>query len=1796
MSNSTVLPIDSNFLLLETYSVSDENLISNETITSTFNTEEDYIEYFVYGLNNSLLYPLLEDGTIPYSNYSILNGNLSIDPSSDLELYGFNQGAYNTLYNFFSNRLNSSFTTQYFISEISSDRTEIRLDSNEISDPNIISSVTSFISERETDDYFPDFLLNFGSNQTIIANNIALDGATVLIKLYESLPPQFQIKSTLWVVEEVAESISYNISFDEEILEELDTTISLGGPNINLSIKDQVNNSTQATSLEELDISSLTGSAQQLKSLFNEKGIQINVDYNYYSNFINFSSIEERIKNFEYKLQQIETYQLAASSGSALSNSSITTSRVYYENLIDDTITNFDGYEYFLYFESGSKSWPKANSTPPYQNLPTSDSNSITWYNEQITSASLYDELNQDNLFYDIPEYLRTDPQNQQYIDFVEMIGQNFDNVWIYLKDISNKYNADNRINAGVSKDLVAQILRDFSLKIYQNNFSSTDVYSAFLGLTPSGSLFPFPNMTGSLPTPSGFEYVDTFISSSTDAVPLDDITKRIYKRLYHNLPYLLKSKGTVQGVKSLITTFGIPDTILDVSEFGGKDKDNSNDYDYWQKEYNYAFDTGVDGFISSSWVTNSGWGGTDVIQAVQFRFKTPGLESAVTTMSQSLWNTDNNVHLTLEYTGSGYTSGSYSGSKADPDNQYATLKFYPDYAANPTDFTSVYLPFYDGGWWSVMASLTSDGTASLSSGNSIYNGQTGTQLGFYGTGSILNVDYSEWATSIFSYFANTSIYPKFSGSLQEIRYYNVAPRDTNFQDYIMNPSSIEGNSLSSGSLDLSPDQLLFRASLGGELYTSSISIHPKVAGSWVTTSSFTSDSNFHIENGSFVSNVETVFLDQPAVGIKNRINDKIRPVGTFLPTYTYTEGAIIPDASSLSNQKSIQQDKIRNDVYTNNINSLEVTFSPQNQINDDMISQLGYFNIGDLIGDPRDISSSAVTYPELDTLRKEYFLKYVHENYDFNDYIRLIKFFDNSLFKMIKDYTPAKTSLASGVTIKPTILERYKYPLPQVQWEYEQLSGSIKSFPLDYETGSLVLVSGGDGGSFPTPTTAQSWSGVNSTPVGLVPFTHSDASEFFTGELSGSTIIVEDGELNPLNPVKYEDITTVNYQVTGSNVGSNATTGRIIWTVGSRDINPGGFTLLEFYCSTMFINEVSDNNIEMQSALANLSPGDKITFTIYYYENRFGTFVPKSKTITQSLQNISANSPTIWRLQFDNTTATPLFDDSNGYSFAYNTGSSEVILDPYLNTPNFENSVWNAVIGNATNIRPGTLYQDIDYSTSTTTPVNFQSILSGSATRATVPDSNYSTERITIPRYKGSRSTSNGFNLNSTSGGLGVLPNVEQDRSYFAYFNWVGGTAPEWGNGLVDRSGLSIRYFIDSDGNVLEPTNDSKGINLSIVRQTFTEGETSVLSFNDQSGVSAAFSNLIGDQTVFKSGKTITPIIYTQTQSISDTTPGGATGSLNFYQGDGDTALYDYRLTNKVKIPLLTISQSGQLIPYDRNISSGNEGSIDTTIGGWAYRATSPPVVDGVTLNFTATVRNAGLGAVPNTFDLQFYKSTNNSSTFLPVGTPVLCDFSVSSNVEYSITYSDSTTTISDRYQLRADNYVKGGTNNCQIDEESFFRVGQNPLPDLGPVSNFFNTPNNSTTLQLHPDFNDYYGLTQQNLKNSGFFNITNPFTLQPGDEIRFNGTEDQVWTILEVHEDTNPISFTLNKFISQHQSVDWFLVRRYIDAPGSILIEADKPAGGTSPGFFIPLYATKGIEDNFDRIIQKLKTDQLL
>ena len=139
----------------------------------------------------------------------IKEGHVLLDPKQDLQRLNFNEGNYYINYNFYKTHLNSSLSSKYYIEEISSDRTEIRLNSTTINNESIESSTNSFIEYRSTQSYFVDFYLNFGENNLVIANNIKLDVIneneySVLIKLYEPLPIELDLKSKCWVVESIS--------------------------------------------------------------------------------------------------------------------------------------------------------------------------------------------------------------------------------------------------------------------------------------------------------------------------------------------------------------------------------------------------------------------------------------------------------------------------------------------------------------------------------------------------------------------------------------------------------------------------------------------------------------------------------------------------------------------------------------------------------------------------------------------------------------------------------------------------------------------------------------------------------------------------------------------------------------------------------------------------------------------------------------------------------------------------------------------------------------------------------------------------------------------------------------------------------------------------------------------------------------------------------------------------------------------------------------------------------------------------------------------------------------------------------------------------------------------------------------------------------------------------------------------------------------------------------------------------------------------------------------------------------
>jgi len=1201
LPSASIINIDPNTLQPQTFSLVDGEIIPNFTVNSLFNPQTDIIEFFIYDANNNLLTSDYNfTGWALSQDSSTTNpGELEIivlDPLTDAINNGYDLGEVNLVYNFISNKLGSNVDNTYYISDISTDRTELRLKSN-TTQTDLSASFAEFSSDiLSNNQYFDEFYLNFGDNNYFIGVNALLESSSsILIKLYEPLSPQFDVDSTLYIITKTAESVAYNIQFNNTI-DIIDATIPIKGPNYNLDIKNLGGTTTDYLTKNSIISSPITTSQYQISSILNTKGIEINADYTDFSTFIHFSSAQKRIENFYYKIKSIEDYQndlntILGIGGTTSSSFAVSASKAVIQSQIDNIISNFDGYEYYLYYESGSWAWPKSTSTYPYIIESTGSANVLSWYPTIIESASIFDDANQNNLIYTVPEFIREDSDNVNYESFIYMMGQFFDILWLYTKGITDKLNADNRLLSGVSKDLVADVIRSLGAETYTNNYALQNLYTAFIGVDPSGSYLP----------PTGSELITNYIAVNSGSYPysIDDVNKEIYKRLYHNISYILKKKGTGQAIRELSNIYGIPSTILRVSEFGGRDKLQDTG-DYWQDIFNYAYTTNGVTVLQNTPRVSFRDPANQTPDTIVFRFKTPTFfsnEDYLTKASQSLVSITGTggsnavrplVALGITYTGS-LNSGSYSGSILDPYYQYGHVNLYLTGSNVNTIYScSVYLPIFDGDWWSVMIRRNTNGL-DLFVKNKLYNGYDGNIIGFQASSSIITNDTASWSTvssfnntirpggraPYINTFSNIGSFVDFSGSIQEFRLYDEILNESAFDSFVLNPLSIEGN-IVSGS-QTSYNILTFRAPLGADLIheTSSFFIgvndpscfalsssHPATTGSNPTASYpaggvntantylLPSIASYNL-SWSFQPNVETIFIKEPVAGIKNRVTNKIQLEQNIAP------------GNTLSSLISIQQNNLpQSGTYTSDVDYLEVVFSPQNELNDDISDQLGGFNIGEFISPDEIYGSSSLTYyPALQNLSQDYFKKYIHP-YDIWDYIRLIKFYDNSLFKLIKDFVPARTTLSSGVLIKQHLLERNRYALPDPNAittvtyvtsasinniEYELgnilLTASINSTPgllngqkiyiasTDYISNPVETFAGGTAGVMPSASSlfgplgsssfsglnsqiTQSWSGFNNTIAGLVPFSQSTQDEFYNGEFSGSKLTVTEQRL----------------------------------------------------------------------------------------------------------------------------------------------------------------------------------------------------------------------------------------------------------------------------------------------------------------------------------------------------------------------------------------------------------------------------------------------------------------------------------------------------------------------------------------------------------------------------------------------------------------------------------------------------------------------------------------------------------
>lgn len=592
--------------------------------------------------------------------------------------------------------------------------------------------------------------------------------------------------------------------------------------------------------------------------------------------------------------------------------------------------------------------------------------------------------------------------------------------------------------------------------------------------------------------------------------------------------------------------------------------------------------------------------------------------------------------------------------------------------------------------------------------------------------------------------------------------------------------------------------------------------------------------------------------------------------------------------------------------------------------------------------------------------------------------------------------------------------------------------------------------------------------------------------------------------------------------------------------------------------------------------------------------------------------------------------TSTTLTSDSKFFVTSSNATNNQVglIPEPYFGSNDFNRALdCQPLLNNAERVRRHNLYQDVDYSAGTNEPVNFDLLISGSATRAEVQFSNYTTRRHVIPRYEGSKSTSKSLNrwTPGDKGTFGKIPTVESLKTVVAYCDFIGGWPPE----RMNASTAHILYIIDQDGNIGIPNTSENS--LSNVQGAFQTGERfKINSETVGSGEATPF------RTVIRGGQRIEPILYTQ----SGSNPGAQWTDIELIdiQTTSGSATSNYQNNGSV-LPGTSYTFQQRL-----KLSTGqpNPSYIGSTGGYNYYDVPSAAVDDGVSLTFHLNQLKIGFfsGIIDNT--------SFRVGVILKIGSDSFSvlqeDFNVpskTSNIRDRILSNKSFTIPSSQliagqqisFEIQVDELqgklgLPGGVDEGVGIQFGSYAITQTPIPTqtISPstVSNvtdiwgyydktnypYVITSSAGVAASLGALYNDS-NVRQKSTEGSGFNPIALPWEIEYGDEFRFEGDERYTYMVkeiygpnegsgsrlsqtgsIEVHFNGNlPISASWDNF-----NLDHFLIRRYVNDASQVIMEGFKPENSSGPFIITPEYVVPKMNKKVDEYITLLTEKGLL
>ena len=858
------------------------------------------------------------------------------------------------------------------------------------------------------------------------------DYYSLIVKLLEPVAETIVPNQLIWVTKQIIPSIVETIIINDS---DENTCIPLK-PNFGVDVVDETgyeffNQIVSSGSVTSNDIVNQYLS----KSQFNLE--DLNIEYtngsdvtasNFlkFENFVNFSSAQTRLENFQYKIETIENWQnklvTTLYSGSTLSTASVSLlTSASYDDKIRIIKNGFDGFETKLYNEYGV------------------DSSNAQFFEIQKDYAEVYDRGNINYLVKHTPQFIKEDSGNLEFLSFLEMIGQHFDIIWSYINGINRIRKVTNKSTDGISDKLVYTLLENFGWDP-KTPFSGQQLWKYAFGLNEDGTTTQNQNVLGDDVSPS---YTP------------EQARNQVWRRILNNLPYLLKHKGTKKAINAIMACYGVPSSLLTIVEFGGPATNGSQSTKYTYEDRTAALNIAREEYLTVDWKEGTSFNDPD---SVELRFRTSRLPFV--SESITLYHTQSLVNIGGAGSGIWNVKLVPSGSTVYGDIVFqmsASSNVYtgPGLIATAPELVSMSIqnvPIFDNTFkhFTIQREVIS---------RNEYVGNTLTRsldyeqyTMFYKQANGDRISVSEFdvldlmiTTDSGSLVSNAKYYDGISwlsgstvnfggqnaggisGSIDEVRIWGGALSESVITSHTLNPDTIFGNDVYSSTSDLffrSDFEYPKNRQISGSGATSGDMFIKNVAP--FVTYGTSSDSNGKQIVLSGYSGYATASIFATASSYPYQYDVYERFVTAEVPSIGFVgKDKVRTEDITLTGQLSYKQRATKKayDRAPIDSNRLGLFFSPVKEINLDILRSLGPINIGDYIGDWDD-EYGTDTYKDLDQLRNYYFER---TQLNFDEYIKLIKSIDKSLFDMLEQVIPVRANVSKGLLIEPSLLERSK-------------------------------------------------------------------------------------------------------------------------------------------------------------------------------------------------------------------------------------------------------------------------------------------------------------------------------------------------------------------------------------------------------------------------------------------------------------------------------------------------------------------------------------------------------------------------------------------------------------------------------------------------------------------------------------------------------------------------------------------------------------------------------------------------